>query len=305
MVTAKQQHETEYTVTLKVAGSKVKAMADAAKNIGVAVGSVEKTVLSAAGEWSDEWIKDERYTNPVLHNTDGRVIQRFEEYGDDDEIIPGKYAYYTVRNIHGGHIGTAGKLSYHIDTLEEAKTLMDVPLSQEELMATADELAATTCSFVGDMKDSSLRTDRMRKAAEAWLMGRGKSLPEEESEEEEGNRRAPEYIVTLRIKATTLPTVEKKAKATFGEKLIGVAKVGRGFSRAAELSEAEDHVKEAAEIVGELLGDMEERRDNTPENFQGGETYEAVEAAVDSLEQLKGELDGLDFDSVEFPGFCL
>jgi len=54
--------------------------------------------------------------------------------------------------------------------------------------------------------------------------------------------------------------------------------------------------------VGELLSDMEERRDNTPENFQGGETYETVESAVDLLEQLKGELNNIDFD-IEFPGF--
>jgi len=41
MATAKQQQaEPEYTVTLRIAGSKIKAMADAAKKIGVAVGKV-------------------------------------------------------------------------------------------------------------------------------------------------------------------------------------------------------------------------------------------------------------------------
>lgn len=297
---------TKYALTLVVEGTQLETVA---KKIKAAVGDVkvigvEKVLAPAPGEWGTEWVMLEgRFMSPVLVNTDGRVIQRFEEYGDDDKPIEGKYAYYTVRDIHGGHIRNAAGIS-HIDTLEEAKTLMDAPLTQAELMATADELAANTYNFVGDMKDSSLRADRMKKAAEAWLMGRGKSRPEEEDEEvEEGSRRPPEYIVTLRIKATTLPTLEKKAKATFGDKLIGVAKVGRGLSRAAEFAEAKDHVKEAAEIIGDLLGDMEERRDNTPENFQQGETYEMVESAVDSLERLKDELEGLDFDSVEFPGF--
>src|SRR5277367_2490101 len=95
-----QQGEPEYTVTLRIAGSKVKAMADAAKKIGVAVGSVEKTVLSAPGEWSNEWIKDQRYTDPVLHNTDGRVIQRFEKYGENDQAIEGTYTYRT-RDAYG------------------------------------------------------------------------------------------------------------------------------------------------------------------------------------------------------------
>jgi hypothetical protein len=309
MATAKQQPKTKYAVSLVVEGTNLETVA---KQIKKAVGEVkvlgvEKVLVPAPGEWATEWVKVPEYMTPVLVNTDGRVIQRFEEYDlTSDKVIEDKYAYYTVRNIHGKHIRNAAGVS-HIDTPEEAKTLMDKPLSQAELLATADELAANTYATERDAKESTLRGDRMKEAAEEWLLGRGKSLPKEDDEDfvaEEGNRRAPEYIVTLRIKATTLPTLEKKAKAMFGEKLVSVEKVGRGFSRAAELAEAEEHVKEAAEIVGELLSDMEERRDNTPENFQQGETYEMVESAVDSLEQLKGELDGLDFDSVEFPGFC-
>ncbi len=306
MATAKQQPTTKYAVTLVVEGTQLETVA---KKIKAAVGDVkvlgvEKVLAPAPGEWGTEWVMLEgRFMSPVLVNTDGRVIQRFEEYGDDDEIIPGKYAYYTVRNIHGKHIRNAAGVS-HIDTLEEAKTLMDKPLSQAELLATADELAANAYATERDAKESTLRGDRMKEAAEEWLLGRGKSLPKEDDEDfvaEEGNRHAPEYIVTLRIKATTLPTLEKKAKATFGEKLIGVAKVGRGFSRAAELAEAEEHVKEAAEIVGELKGSMEVWRDNMPENFQGTQKYEEVDECASKLESLESDLDGIDFD-VEFPG---
>ena len=63
-----------------------------------------KVIVPAPGEWGTEWVKVDGSTTPVLVNTDGRIIQRFEEYDDDDQPIEGKYAYYTVRDIHGGHI---------------------------------------------------------------------------------------------------------------------------------------------------------------------------------------------------------
>jgi hypothetical protein len=302
----KQHPTTKYAVSLVVEGTNLETVANQIKKaVGeVKVLGVEKVIVPAPGEWGTEWVKVNGYMTPVLVNTDGRIIQRFEEYGDDDQPIEGKYAYYTVRDIHGRQIRNV-EGEWHVATLEEAKTLMDEPLTQAELMAEADILSILICTNSvgagGNLPDAD--AERVKEAAETWLLGRNKELPEEKSEEEEGNRRAPEYIVTMRIKASTLPTVEKKAKEAFGEKLISVEKVGRGFSRAAELAEAEQHVNEAAEIVSELLSDMEERRDNTPENFQGGETYEMVESAVDSLEQLKDELEGISFD-VEFPGFC-
>lgn len=48
------------------------------------------------------------------------------------------------------------------------------------------------------------------------------------------------------------------------------------------------------EIIAESQGDMEDRRDNTPENFQNTETYSAVEETVDALESLK---DGVEVSS--------
>lgn len=113
-----------------------------------------------------------------------------------------------------------------------------------------------------------------------------------------------EYIVTMRVKGSTLPAVEKKAKAAWGDK-VRIEHVRRKTSNQDLLNDAQEHVEEAAEIVGELLSHMEERRDNTPENFQGTETYEMVEQAVDALESLKDEVEGFisSFDNVEFPGW--
>jgi len=291
MAKAKQQRETEYTVTLKLAGSKVKAMADAAKKIGVAVGSVEKTVLSAPGEWSDEWIKDERYTNPVLHNTDSRVIQRFEvENEDGSGYIEGAYTYRT-RDEYGKSLGD-------FETVEKAKLAEREPMTQAEILDAGDAVAAHVVRYgAGDREES----EDIRSAAESYLIGRNKELPEEHDEEEEGNRRTPEYLVTLRIKASTLPAVEKKAKAAFGEKLKSVEKVGRGFSRAADLAEAQEHAEAAAEIVGELKSSMEEWRDNTPDSLQQTEKYNEVEECASNLETLEDELNGINFD-VDFPG---
>jgi hypothetical protein len=50
---------------------------------------------------------------------------------------------------------------------------------------------------------------------------------------------------------------------------------------------------------------MEERRDNTPENFQGNETYSAVEQAVEDLGSLRDEVESVvsSFDNIEFPGW--
>ncbi len=297
MATAKQQHETEYTVTLKVAGAKVRAMADAAKKIGVAVASVEKTVLSAPGEWSDEWIKDERYTDPVLHNTDGRVIQRFEQYDEDDQPIEGGYTYRT-RDAYGAQIKNAGGSYRNTESLDEAKALVRKPMTQAEILGAADTVAAHVVKYGAEDREGA---GQIEGAAKSYLMGRGLEVPEEENEEEEGNRRTPEYLVTLRIKASTLPAIEKKAKAAFGDKLKRVEKVGRGFSRAADLNEAEEHVAAAAEIVGELKGSMEEWRDNMPDSLQGGEKYSEVEECASNLESLEDELNNINFD-VDFPG---
>jgi hypothetical protein len=303
MATAKQQPTTKFAVTLVVEGDKLETVAKKIKAISdiKVLGEIQKVVTPGAGEWDTEWRTIPSRMNPVLSNTDGRFIQREEEYDDDGNVIPGKYAYYTTWDIHGKQIHVDNK--FHFETLEEAKTVVRESLTQAELLTEADILATLIChnsvGAGGKIEDED--AVRAKKAAEAWLLGRNIELPEEKSEEEEGNRSTPEFIVTLHIKASTLPTVEKKAKATFGEKLVGVAKVGRKFSRAADLSQAEDLVNEAVEIVGGLREGMEEWRDGMPENFQQTQKYEDVEQCASDLETLEEELNGINFD-VEFPG---
>ena len=80
-----------------------------------------------------------------------------------------------------------------------------------------------------------------------------------------------------------------------------VEKVGRRFSRADDLAEAQEHVETAAEIVGELKNSIESWRDNMPDSLQGGEKYSEVEECASNLETLEDELNGINFD-VDFPG---
>jgi hypothetical protein len=292
MATAKQQRvESEYSVTLKIKASKLETMADAAKKIGVEVRGVEKIISTAPGEWATKWVEHERYMKPVLLNTDGRIIQRFEVKNEEGTgYIPGEYTYRTL-TAYGSHIADT-------DTLDEAEAIMVHPVTQAEMVEYADEVAEHVAKYgTGDHEDAGI----IQSAARSYLMGRGLDVPEEENGEEEGNRRTPEYLVTLRIKASTLPAVEKKAKAAFGDKLKSVEKVQRGFSRADDLDAAEEHMEAAKEIVGGLKDDMESWRDNTPDSLQGGEKYSEVEECVSNLESLESDLESISFE-IDFPG---
>src|SRR6267378_2803585 len=223
MATAKQQTTTQYGVSLLIEGSKLETVA---KKIKAAVGdvkvlSVEKITVPGSGEWGTEWVDDR------LRNTDGRVIWRqtdcTEFYDKAEPTESSQYTYYTVRDGYGKECRSAdGK--WNIESLEEAKAAVRKQMTAAEIQNAADDIARWIAKVGAGAKDEDAAIEKL---AESYLMGRGLEIPEQENEEEEGNR------------------------------------------------------------VGELLSDMEERRDNTPENFQGGETYETVESAVDLLEQLK------------------
>src|ERR1700739_2352020 len=110
MATTNQQPKAKYGVTLLIEGTKLETVAkkikDAVGDIKI-VGSIEKIIVSGTGEGGTEWVKHEGYMTPVLLNTDGRVIQRFEEYDDNDERIEGKYAYYCTRDAYGKQMANA------------------------------------------------------------------------------------------------------------------------------------------------------------------------------------------------------
>lgn len=73
-------------------------------------------------------------------------------------------------------------------------------------------------------------------------------------------------------------------------------------SRAERLAVAESLADEAKGIVEELKDEMEQWRDGTPENLQGGDKYSSVSDCCDALEEIHSSIEGLDFSSVDFPG---
>jgi hypothetical protein len=222
--------------------------------------------------------------------TDGREILFRRPYIEDGIEIE---AFYRVSDQYG-EIGREYK------TMKEAQAAVRPIYTPQEIVAVADELASAVWKY--DPEEDEI-DEILMDLARKYLSARRIKL-EHKNEEDEKTKAKSEYIVTMRIKGSNLPAVEKKAKAAWGDK-VKISHVRRSSSNQALLDDAKEMVEGAAEIVAELHGAMEERRDNTPENFQSTETYAMVEQCVDELESLESDIDGIlpSFDEVEFPGW--
>lgn len=80
-------------------------------------------------------------------------------------------------------------------------------------------------------------------------------------------------------------------------------KVNTNPSRADRLADANEAKSMAQEILSELADELEERRDNFPENLQSGDKFSQVETAADALRQAADDIENVDLDSIEMPGF--
>jgi hypothetical protein len=227
--------------------------------------------MPRAGEWK---LIEESEDTKFWENTDGRMIaRRF-----DDEKKP----IFTV----GDQWGRVDE----VNTLEEAMQVVRPAAKLEDTLKLADAIAKEMA------KDKDEQSD-IESVVMDYLAARRISPPSSDDE----SRRTPEYEITIRVKAHKLVTVEKKAKETFGNDLRSLKKISRNTSRAAELDLAEEHFNACKEIVADLKDQMEEWRDNVPDSLQSSEKYSEVESCVDQLQQLEDELDGISFDSIEFP----
>lgn len=102
-------------------------------------------------------------------------------------------------------------------------------------------------------------------------------------------------------KSVILWGVEDKAKIE--DAVVRV--VGKKYSsRADRLASAQSMIEDARAIVDELKGEIEEWRDNLPENLQGGDKYSALEECASGLETADSSLDEAESacEGVEFPG---
>jgi hypothetical protein len=285
--------EPEFSVTLKIKGSKLETMATAAKKIGVEVVKVRKASVSVppTGEWKlteDNSANEHNrhYRCKVWSNPDGREIIWEPAYEEDDE----KVAENFKTQDDWGKIGDA-------PTLEEAQALVREVATTEELLDDAEDLAKAV------LNDEPL--SRMaERCAENILANRGIAKPEPKDEIEENPRRKPQYIVTLTIEAHRLSAVEKKAKAAFGDS-VRVEKVSRHFSRNGDLMSAKEKFEEGATIIAHLKEDMEHWREGMEgTNLENSAKFSDVEECASKLDDLSNEADSVvnGCDNVEFPG---
>lgn len=293
MATQQQQEKLNYAVTLVIEGTRLEAMSKRAKDaFGDAllrVEKVEKIPAQGGGEWKQGKVEESEFTgrHEDWECTDGRTLRYNAAYMEEGVQIDEEY------HVFDQH-GKIGKYK----TMEEAQAATRRVYTPQEIQTMADELANAISRYdseEGDFDDLDVK-------AQAYLAAR--RLKIEYPEDDEKTKAQSEYVVTIRVKGSTLPAVEKKAKAAWGDK-VRIEHVRRKTSNQDLLDDAQEHVEEAVEIIAELQGDMENRRDNTPENFQGTETYEMVEQAVDALESLRDEVEGVvsSFDNIEFPGW--
>jgi hypothetical protein len=297
MATTKQTPDTQFRVTLLVPGSKVET---AAKTLdGVTVEKVQKIEPFVPGEWSQKRFPEDHYdekrrgkvVKDEWVNTDGRRIRKMQVVKPGQEKKPFKdrerIDMYNVSDQYGG--------IENAPTLDDAKKVVRTVSPPEEMLEKADLIAKIVKNCAEEGYDPAV----IEQVDEYLAMRR--IVMDTEPEQEEGNRRKPQYHVTLTIEGSTKDAVLDTAKSAFGSKLKTVELVQRGFSRAADLEHAEDLVTKAVDIVGELKKDMEHWKERMPEQFQGGYKEEELDATASSLEDIENALNGIDWD-VEFPG---
>jgi hypothetical protein len=294
MAAQQQQEKMNYAVTLVVEGARLDTMSKRAKDaFGDAllrVEKVEKVPAQGGGEWKLGSVDESEFTgkHENWECSDGRTLRYNAAYMEDGVQIDEEY------HVFDQH-GKVGKYK----TMEEAQAATRRVYTPQEIQTMADGLAEAVWRHDSEKDDFENLEDQ----AQEYLTARRIKL-EYRDPDEEKTKAQSEYIVTMRVKGSTLPAVEKKAKAAWGDK-VRIEHVRRKTSNQDLLNDAQEHVEEAVEIIAELQEAMEERRDNTPENFQGTETYSAVEEAVEALGSLKDEVEGVvsSFDNIEFPGW--
>ena len=257
-------------------------------------------VLSVPGEWSQKRFPDDHYdekhrgkvVKDEWVNTDGRRIRKMQivKPGQEKKSFKDRerIAIYNVSDQYGGI-----EKRTHFGRGEEGRCAQSA--RGRKCWKKSDLIA----KIVKNYNEESYDPVVIEQVDEDLSMRR--IVMDAEPEQEEGNRRKPQYHVTLTIEGSTKDAVRNTAKSAFGSKLKTVELVQRGFSRAADLERAEDLVTESAEIVGELKGGLEEWKEGMLEQFQGGYKEEEIDSAISALEEIENALDGIGWD-VEFPG---
>jgi hypothetical protein len=258
----------------KKRGKKNNKKEDAAPTVTTVTPTVEAVAVPEPGTWTYDKKKN------LWANTDGRRIVKVEHKFDK---LKDKNGYYVSDEY--GNLGFTKELG-------EAKKIVRPVSTTDDLLKLADLMAVRIAG-----RETYSPEDM--ETAEEYLAARRLKSPQTDPDED--GRRKPQYEVTLTIEGSVLKKVEAEAKAVFGDKLKTVTKVEYGFTRADDLERAEGLRDKALEIVRELKGDLEQWKENLPENFQDGSKGEELDTAISDLEDIESNLDGVNFD-VDFPG---
>jgi len=292
-----KQPEANFRVTLVVPGSSVDAVAKTTKAAAasVAVENVQKIEPFVKGEWSQlvQGDRDDEPGKPIdgqWVNTDGRrifAIKRVKpghekKWFDERQWIE----VYVVRDDYG-------RIDV-VNTLHEAMELVRPVSTTREMLEKADTIAKIVHNLGGNqtLVDEADEYLGMRRIAAGGA---------QDGYDDPDRRRKPKYRITLDVEGSRKDTVMATAKGMFGKMLVAVELVRYGGSRAEDLEAAQEKVEEALQVVSELRSDLEDWKENMPENFQGSFKEEELETAISNLEDIENSLEGVGWD-VEFPG---
>lgn len=113
-------------------------------------------------------------------------------------------------------------------------------------------------------------------------------------------------IITVAQKGLRLDAIKKIVENTikkqFPKAHVNVTKKEPAKSRADRFAEIMAQVEDAKSNLEDLKAEMEEWRDNYPENLQGTDKFDQISQVCDELDSIVSSLDEASGYDPEFPG---
>ena len=95
--------------------------------------------------------------------------------------------------------------------------------------------------------------------------------------------------------------LEKTLQTKYPDATIHITRKDPPTTRPKRFIEAQAKISDAKNEFESLRDELQEWKDNLPENLQNSSKADALQTAIDELEQLAGELDDVENADVEFP----
>jgi hypothetical protein len=110
---------------------------------------------------------------------------------------------------------------------------------------------------------------------------------------------------TIKYQHARLDAIKKLIDAAIlpkhPEALITVTKEVTPKSRAERYAKAQSLISEGRSIIEELKDELSNWYDGLPENLQNGEKAEALQTAIQELEDAQSEAEGAEMHEINFP----